>query len=802
MNQGGWARILFAGLALCCVSSVLHAAIPAGKAASLRAKAVSQGEVRVIVQFAQVGQMPAGMGTAARQAQTQTIAGLQQALLQRAAQPGLREVTRFRFIPFMVFSADARAVDTLANLPEVLSIQEDIPEFPTLASSIPIIGADTAWTAGYDGTGQVVAILDTGVDTSHPFFPAAKLKAEACFSTNSVADKSQSLCPGTASSSMAPGSGQNCPSNVNGCTHGTHVAGIAVGNDGVGPNIGVAKGAGLITIQVFSCISSSSTCTNSRSAGSYPSDQILALEHVLTLSASYNIAAVNMSLGSSSTYASQASCDAANVARKAAIDNLRAVGIATIVAAGNSSNRTNLSQPGCISSVISVGNTTYADAIDAIASTSNVATFLDLLAPGSLIDSAAPGGGVVSNTGTSMSAPHVAGAWAVLREVAPESTIEEILAALRDTGTSVDDQRSSGSVTDMRRINLDLALDSLISPQPEVATIPVAGSTLDLGDVAVAGIGTVFDLEVSNSGEVDLTLACSINGLQASHFVLTQCPSVIAATTSNDISLRCDPSSIGELSATLVVTTNDFSEPELNYNLQCTGLGVEIATAPVAASELAFSEVLINTQSPVQSIQVSNSGNLPLSLACNLAGADSDAFAITACPASVPAAGQLSVGVRCEPISLNTFSAVLELTSNDTDEGLLSFPLSCTGVAPEFDPDPVAGSSFDFGIVYIGEPGPVFQLTVQNTGSSALALACDFTGPASVDYSIVHCAASVPSGESTQVEFECTPITEGLKQAQLRLTTDDADEGEALYNLSCDAVPENIFTDGFENQTP
>jgi len=102
-----------------------------------------------------------------------------------------------------------------------------------------------------------------------------------------------------------------------------------------------------------------------------------------------------------------------------------------------------------------VGSTTDADAISSF---SNVADFLDLLAPGSLITSSVPGGGLGTWNGTSMATPHVAGAWAVLKQESPLADVDTVLAALRDTGASVDDDRSNGTVVDMRRINLDLAL--------------------------------------------------------------------------------------------------------------------------------------------------------------------------------------------------------------------------------------------------------------------------------------------------------------------------------------------------------
>jgi len=549
------------------VAPVAVAAVPAGQADALRARAASQGELRVIVQMGKFSQPIGALSGPARQARKQQIASLQSSLLTQLRLPGLRELTRFENIPFVLLAADSQAIDALARLPQVVSMQEDIPEGPNLASSLPVIGAASAWAQGFDGSGKTVVVMDTGVDTSHPFFPPSRLKAEACFSTSSAAAKAMSLCPGAASSSTAAGSGQDCPGNVSGCSHGTHVAGIAVGNDGVGPNVGVARGAGLISIQVFSCFSSTTSCTGVRNALSYPSDQIRAMEHVLVLSQSIDIAAVNMSLGGD-VHTNPIACDAANAARKAAIDNLRSVGIATIVAAGNNSRRDAISQPGCISTAISVGNSTDADLI---ASTSNVANFLDLLAPGDSITSAAPEGGVFTMSGTSMAAPHVAGAFAILRQAEPDATIDEILSALHSTGTSVDDERANGVVNDMRRINLDLALALLDQPQPEISTSPVAGSLLDFGPVYVKESSAPLQVDITNSGIGELNLNCDVAGTNNGSFQLLQCPASIAALQSAAVQLKCTPQTVGNKLAQLVINTGDEDEAEVMFELSCQG---------------------------------------------------------------------------------------------------------------------------------------------------------------------------------------------------------------------------------------
>jgi subtilisin len=428
----------------------------------LMEKARREGPRRVIVGLGS-GFVPEGklLNTAAA-TQQQEISDRQTALMASLAGHNATEQRRFSHIPFILLEVDADAVQRMASLPLVTSLQEDVAEPLVMASSNPIIGADTAWANGYDGSGWTVAVLDTGVDKTHPFFATdSKVLSEACFSTNST--DSVSLCPGNVTSSIATDSGLNCSSEVKDCDHGTHVAGSVAGNDHLGPNYGVGQGAALISVQVFSRFDKVQNCGagNAPCVLSYVSDQVAALERVFEIRNDFKIAAVNMSLGGG-TYADETSCDDAEPARKLAIDNLRSVGIATVIASGNGSHPSRISTPACISSAISVAATTDADAV---AGFSNVADFLDLLAPGASITSSVPGGGTSTWNGTSMATPHVAGAWAVLKQVLPEAEVTEVLDSLRDTGTLVDDGRSNGAVTGMRRINLDLALQAIVSPE-------------------------------------------------------------------------------------------------------------------------------------------------------------------------------------------------------------------------------------------------------------------------------------------------------------------------------------------------
>ncbi len=346
---------------------------------------------------------------------------------------------------------------------EIAELQEDVAVPPTLADSGPVVHAPQARSLGARGAGTAVAILDTGVQSNHPFLNG-RVVAEACFSTTSAASNSTSLCPGGASNSTAAGSAAPCA--INGCDHGTHVAGIAAGR-ATGPTtfFGMAPDANILAVKVFSSFSDSpgnTPCANvSRPSPcilSFTSDQIRGLQHALDRRAALNVVAVNMSLGGGNN---TSACD--GDARKSLIDSLRAARVATVISSGNDSLTNAVGAPGCISTAVTVGSTTKTDGISAF---SNSSGQVDLLAPGSSINSSGAGSGFGIKSGTSMAAPHVAGAFAAIRSVVPTATSDQILAALQATGRSITDPRNSITRS---RIDIEAAVNRL-APQPFALT--------------------------------------------------------------------------------------------------------------------------------------------------------------------------------------------------------------------------------------------------------------------------------------------------------------------------------------------
>jgi hypothetical protein len=146
---------------------------------------------------------------------------------------------------------------------------------------------------------------------------------------------------------------------------------------------------------------------------------------------------------------------------------------ATVVAAGNGGNKTAISAPACIPSAIAVGNSTKGDAngLEHVYTTSNYGSLIDLMAPGSNITAAVPRGSTCTGapyckmTGTSMAAPHVAGAFAILKQAKPTAKPIEIERALHCSGKTVEFPEGNG--LDKPRIDLLGAYNWLLKP-PDV----------------------------------------------------------------------------------------------------------------------------------------------------------------------------------------------------------------------------------------------------------------------------------------------------------------------------------------------
>jgi subtilisin family serine protease len=364
----------------------------------------------------------------------------------------------FSTIPYLGLNLSPEALTVMKNLPRVLTIREDrphpLPETwkengndsiakPQLVDSTKLVGADKAWSMGYTGDGWYVAILDSGIRRTHEFFTGKNI-VEQCYSLLKDCPNGQNSMSGTGAAAHI----------MSGEYHGTHVSGIAAGNN-KNNMYGVAKDADIIMVQVFSYIAAWNDI------GSYDSDQIKGLEYLYQKRNQYKIAAVNMSLGG---YEYTGPCDSIYGAEKAAIDNLKAVRIPTVIASGNAAACGAIDAPACISSAVAVSGTDKSDHHWFWASWHP--TMVDLMAPGAGIVSAKTDSNTHygSASGTSMSTPHVTGAYAILRQFDPNLSFANALKVFKDEGKKITSLCQATPQTP--RIDVGAAIQSLMSLAP------------------------------------------------------------------------------------------------------------------------------------------------------------------------------------------------------------------------------------------------------------------------------------------------------------------------------------------------
>ncbi|MEV7197417.1 S8 family serine peptidase [Streptomyces sp. NPDC093510] len=302
----------------------------------------------------------------------------------------------------------------------------------TLDKSVKQIGADKAWAAGYDGKGVKIAVLDTGVDATHP-----DLKDQVIGEKNFTqsADAKDRYGHGTHVASTAAGTGAKSGGKFKGVAPGAKLlSGKVLGDEGYGDDSGIIAG--------------------------------------MEWAAAEGADVVNLSLGGGDTPGVDP--------LEAQVDKLSAdKGILFAISAGNDGSPGSVGSPGSADAALTVGAVDDDDKLADFSSqgprVGDGAIKPDVTAPGVDITAAAAPGSVIEKevgqnpegyltiSGTSMAAPHVAGAAALLKQQHPEWKQPELKGALTGStkpGKYTPFQQGSG------RIAVDNALKQTVIADP------------------------------------------------------------------------------------------------------------------------------------------------------------------------------------------------------------------------------------------------------------------------------------------------------------------------------------------------
>lgn len=336
-----------------------------------------------------------------------------------------------------------------------------------------------AWDITIGSQNVIIAVIDTGVDITHPDLAANIWRNPGEIPGNGIDDDGNGFVDDV--NGWDFGDLDNDPTDFDG--HGTHVAGIigAVGNNG----IGVAGVAWNVSILPIKAVDESGSFPFSATLGAY--DYIVALKE-----AGHNIVASNNSYGAVRSELVFDLFPELFEAEKAAIQRTIDAGIVFVAGAGNDgldvdpideADRLAFLPAGYdIPGIISVGAT---DNNDGLAGFSNYgAQDVDIGAPGVQILSTVPGGGYAYFSGTSMASPFVAGAVAMIASARPGASPVEIRDALMsaaDPLPSLQNRVQAGG-----RLNVWRAVQLVTRDGPVVASFlpgPVFGQTNESGAI-------------------------------------------------------------------------------------------------------------------------------------------------------------------------------------------------------------------------------------------------------------------------------------------------------------------------------
>jgi len=399
--------------------------------------------------------------------------------------PGV-QVKRFWIASALAFEIPLSKIDELTRIPGVVSIIEDgaveyIKPVETMPSALKTNGSyshleamniPSLWAMGLDGTGRLICNFDTGVDGEHPALQSKWRGNSALASASWFAPHQSGVTP------------------LDAVGHGTQTMGIMVGSTAT-DTIGVAPGAEWMGAAV---IDQGQTLSNTIS------DILSAFEWVVDPDGNPETVDDMPDVILNSWGIPTSIMEPCDETFFQVIDNVEAAGIVTIFAAGNE-GPTPYSLRLPANSASSPLNSFAVGAIDH--STNLVASFSsrgpsscdsstikpEVVAPGVGIYTTAKGGGYRYSTGTSMSAPIVAGLVTLMRQYNPEATVEEIKSALIESAT---DLGYPGEDNDYGHGLPDAAKALALLPRPTSPEIRISATII--GDDGIADPEETFDL--------------------------------------------------------------------------------------------------------------------------------------------------------------------------------------------------------------------------------------------------------------------------------------------------------------------
>ncbi len=312
--------------------------------------------------------------------------------------------------------------------------------------------------------------------------------------------------------------------------HGTMVGGVVASMNAT--YRGIAPGANLVAVKVLD------------STGSGTSSTVIAgIQWCITNQAAYNIKVINLSLGDQTQYSNPETCDA--LPDGIAIADAVSAGIVVVVASGNEFFTNGISAPACASAATSVAaskdggpgipsDPSAATPADGVATYSDRGEMVSMFAPGSVITAPFPDSQIASAEGTSFSAPHVAGAAAVMAQMGITDPVA-IKSRLRENGVQIVDPATHVASP---RLNLVTTMNPpTTGPDLRVTAVSSSAASALVGDTIPLSL-TVKNWGTTSSGSCSAVVVLSKNKISSRQdgVLVTVAISPLAAGASQSLS--------------------------------------------------------------------------------------------------------------------------------------------------------------------------------------------------------------------------------------------------------------------------
>lgn len=364
---------------------------------------------------------------------------------------------------FTVLACPEELVDTLY---QTLGLYRDIEVHVQDTDANDIVMATPLHDLGYTGAGVNVAILDTGIDYNHP-----ELSSSYVGGYDFVNEDSD-------------------PLDDHG--HGTQMAGV-ITSDGLNPTTkGIAPEAGIVAMKI-----------QDENGSGFLSETAESVYYVVD---NFNVTAISISISSSEPI--DLICDPHLQYYYDAVQYALDHNVMVVLIAGNvGSKGIGVGAPGCLSNDLTIGST---DNDDEVSSFSGYGPLVDLYAPGRSLYTCNLDSGYTFKSGTSLSAPLVAGIVALLKEKKPDATVAEIRQVLVDTADLIEQPDESV----IRRVNAARAIMAIAPVTPPQLTIQRTNDAVVVSWPAEADLFTLQERDYLNAPSAwsDASVARELNG--------------------------------------------------------------------------------------------------------------------------------------------------------------------------------------------------------------------------------------------------------------------------------------------------